>query len=162
MYYGVTYTDDVEDLTARGLALCAEGKYQHLMGAVSVDRDNDGVSDGIQLFMKKVHTAYHPTYPAKKSSLCFIKLTLAEFTEAGNFCDEVGLALLAVGQNRGRGEGLNKCPYDQINDGIGNEYLDPDAKVIYESVLPPVDILDADGNPTGATRFNKYTEFAIS
>jgi hypothetical protein len=157
MPYAITYTDNIQALTIRGLELCAQDKWQQYMHSVSLDDDNDGVPDRIALTMVKVQTAYASDSLA---SLCMVKLPLRDITGIDDenpdyigFCDDMGLQVLAYGENRGI-----DCPYKQIESGVGDT-LYPNAKALYESVKPPVPILDADDNPTGETRFNYHIEF---
>jgi hypothetical protein len=158
MPYAITYTDNIQTLTIRGLELCEQGKWPEYMHAVSLDDDNDGVPDRIALTMIKVKTAYAPSSMA---SLCLVRLPLRDIAgedeenpEYIGFCEDMGLTVLAYGENRGV-----DCPYKQIESGVGDT-LSINAKALYESVKPPVDILDADENPTGETRFNYHIEFA--
>lgn len=157
MPYAITYTDNIQALTVRGLELCEQGKWKQYMHSVSIDDDSDGVPDRIALTMVKVDTAYTPNSLA---SLCLVRLPLMDITSEDSenpdyigFCEDMGLTVLAYGENRGI-----DCPYKQIESGAGDT-LHANAKPLYESVKPPVDILDGEDNPTGETRFNNHIEF---
>lgn len=147
MIYALTYTDNVQTLTARGIELCLQGKYSQYMHTVSLDDDNDGVPDRIALTMAKVNTAYSADFPANLASLCLIKLPIRDIIGDSEesytgFCDDMNLTVLACGEN----------VYQQVQD-------DPAMLALYRNVLPDVEVTDSDHVGTGEYRFNHWIEF---
>ena len=149
MPYAITYTENVIELKERAIALATEGKWPQYLRLTE---------DNLKLTMVKVDTAYAKDSPR---SLCMIMLPLIDILgdeedeSYVKFVDDVGLIVLSYGNNRGDND---TCPYKQIKTGSVN-LVNPDALALYESVLPPIELLDEDENPTGETRFNQWIEF---
>lgn len=148
MTYAITYTTDVLALTERGLALCEEGKWPQYMKRVEIDKDGDGVADGIRLIMTKVKTAKaDPERATPLASFCLIKLPLRDIvgdledTDYVPFVDDVGLDVLAYGEGT----------YEQVKN-------DPVALEKYLTVRPYREILDEDDNGTGEFVFDYWIE----
>lgn len=158
--YGVTYSPNVLALVARAKELIAQDSWSQYIRTPYLDpltgQEADGVADQIELYMTKVHTAYG----AGGASLCLIKMRLRDLAgdplqpDYISFVEDLGMTLLAAGTNRGP-----QCCYTQIETGVGNQYLHPQAKELYETVLPPTQLEDEEGNPLGEPYFTRWIEF---
>lgn len=163
--YGVTWTDNLPLLVATAHQRIADGIHSKYLRTPHIDplsgAEADGVADQIELYMTKVMTAYAE---AGACSLCLIKLPLRDFVgdplqpDYVPFVSDMGMTTLAVGTNNGPQD----C-YDQIRDGLGNQYLHPDARLKWEQVLPNIQPVDPDTlEPAGEPQFQMWVRFARS
>jgi hypothetical protein len=142
----ITYTDDVLALTQRALALYNEGRFHNYISLNPEDETK------VIVHCMKTPTIYADGTLHSVSNCVFPERDVTGDPDAPEyqpFFEAVGMECLASGLNRGGVE----CPYYKIEHG------DAETLAKYETVNPRIDILDAEGNPTGETRFNKGVEW---
>jgi len=133
MSYAITYTPNVNAMVAKGLALVAAGKYPRLISKTEEGKLN------FHAFFCPV--AYKDNASIGYGTLSLVDIQGDEETGEAGFLSDMGLICLNHGAN---GIGL----YDGMT---------PENKALYESIKPPIKLLDIEGNETGETRFNYHT-----
>ncbi len=143
MTHVVTYTDDVEALVMRATDLANQGLYPEF---IRLDPES-----GVAVIIPKLATFYSDTGASLSVCVFPLKEVIGDENDEDfvPFFDVVGMEALAYGTPR-----TDTDPVMQVKNN-------PEALAKYETVLPPLPVLDEDGNPTGEFEFNHIGEFDV-